>query len=64
MGYLAVRRRTHEAAALEPASARAQCLDSPWSCYGTFCALAHLGADRGALPVVEGWGLLGLLASW
>ena len=28
------------------------------------CPLAHLGADRGALPVVEGWGLLGLLASW
>jgi hypothetical protein len=25
---------------------------------------SHLRADCGALPVVEGWGLLGLFASW
>jgi hypothetical protein len=25
---------------------------------------SHLGAVRGALPVVDGWGLLGLFASW
>jgi hypothetical protein len=27
-------------------------------------AIVHRGAGRGALPVAEGGGLLGLLASW
>jgi hypothetical protein len=31
---------------------------------GDLILRSHLGAVRGAFPVVDGWGLLGLFASW